>query len=201
MKEKVILKSTNPEQYEDLVVECKVIRNSEIGDYLATIPEDRKFVAYKSVPVNARQGVVGEVIKTEIKTVVDGREYILHEESNTVKERDGLVDIVVTNMSSTSNEQYIVKQKKFMETYQLPSEGTVENNFGLGWVPAYDPRVFTQVDEDVIIETSWGEKVVCLKGSYIVTYNALENDYNAVEKDAFSSTYTKESMRFSRRKK
>lgn len=43
--------------------------------------------------------------------------------------------------------------------------------------------------ENVIIETAWGSKAVCLAGSYIVTYNASENDFNTVEKGAVASTY------------
>lgn len=37
-----------------------------------------------------------------------------------------------------------------------------------------------------------GSKAICLKGGYIVTYNAEENDYNTLEKGAFESTYTVE---------
>ena len=55
-------------------------------------------------------------------TVIDGKEYILGEESNSVKKRvcaDGVerCDIVVTNTSSTSNERYVVKYDKFIKTY------------------------------------------------------------------------------------
>ena len=70
-----------------------------------------------------------------------------------------------------------------MQTYEIG-----ENN---SWVPVYDPRVLTQVDENVIIVTACGSKAICLKGGYIVTYNAEENDYNTLEKGAFDSTYTK----------
>ena len=42
---------------------------------------------------------------------------------------------------------------------------------------------------DFIITTSWGSKAVCLKGGYIVTYNAEENDFNSVEQGAKRSTY------------
>ena len=192
MKKNIVLKSTHPEEYPDLVVECRVIENHEIGEYLKTIPEDRKFVAYKSGSVEARQGVVGEEIITTLKTVIDGKEYILTEEKNTVKDRDGEVDIVITNVSSTSNERYVVSRTKFLKTYELPSEATEENKFGLGWIPTYDPRVLTQIDENVIIMTLWGSPAVCLKGSYIVTYNAEISDYNTLEKGAFESTYTKE---------
>lgn len=37
--------------------------------------------------------------------------------------------------------------------------------------------------------TAWGEQALCLKGSYIVTYNAIENDFNTLEKGALESTY------------
>ena len=50
--------------------------------------------------------------------------------------------------------------------------------------------MLSQVDENVIIVTAWGSKALCLKGGYIVTYNAEENDYNTLEKGAFESTYT-----------
>lgn len=201
MKEKIILKSANPQEYGDLVIECRVIENDQIGKYLESIPEERKFVAYKSGSVEARQGIPGEIIKTVLKTEVDGKEYILSEEENEVKERDGEVDIVVTNISSTSNEQYVVKRKKFLETYSLPEEATEENRFGLGWVPVYDPRVLTQIDENIIIITAWGSKAVCLKGGYIVTYNAEENDYNTLEKGAGNSTYKRDSQSTKQKKR
>lgn len=184
MKEKIVLKSVHPEEYADLVIECKVIPNDKIGEYLDGISDENKFYAYKTGEVIARKGTVGEKVKTTLKTVVDGREYILSEEENTVKEREAGVDIVVTNISSTSNEEYIVKNSKFVTTYYPTDEGT--------FMPTYDLRLLTQVDENLIIMTSWGAPAVCLAGSYIVTYNADENDYNTIEKGAFESTYTKE---------
>lgn len=192
MKEKIILKSVHPEVYGNLEIECRVIENDKIGEYLETIPEEKKFVAYKNGEVKARKGIEGEVIKTVLKTEIDGKEYILNEEEGKVNvrtyENDGFEitapDVVVTNVSSTSNEQYIVKHQKFMQTYEIG-----END---SWVPEYDPRVLTQIDENVIIVTAWGSKAVCLKGGFIVTYNASENDYNTLEKGAFDSTYTKD---------
>lgn len=205
MKEKVILKSANPEQYGDLVIECKVIANDKIGEYLESIPEERKITAYKTGKVVAREGVVGEEVITVLTTVVDGKEYILSEETGTVKQRQiemktkdeqgnenieviTAVDKVITNISSTSNEQYIVKPDKFNKTYIF--SGLTDK--GVEYVPAYDSRVLTQVDENVIIVTSWGAKAVCLKGSYIVTYDSTTNDYNTIEQGAFNSTYTVE---------
>ena len=191
MKEIIILKSANPELYGDLEIECWVIENDEIGEYLRSISEEKKFEAYKTGEVVARKGTPGQLIKTVLKTVIDGKEYILNEEEGTVNlrtyEKNGKEvtepDVVVVNISSTSNEQYIVKHQKFISTYE-PKEGNV-------FIPSYDPRILTQVDEDVIIVTAWGSKAICLKGGYIVTYNAEENDYNTLEKGAFDSTYTK----------
>lgn len=194
MKEKIILKSTNPDEYEDLVVECRVIENEEIGDYLSTIPEDKKFVAYKSAPVIIRDGIEGETILSQLVTEVDGRLYILSEETGTVKVNDmkngtKSVDKVVKNINSTSNEEYVVKAQKVEDTYDLigrTSTGELE------YVPSYDPRHVAEVSENVIIKTAWGSKAICLKGGYIVTYDASSNDYNVIEKGAFNSTYKKD---------
>ena len=178
---KVTLKSAHPEEYGDLEIICKVIPNKEIGAYLATIPEEEKFVAAKVAPVSAREGKEGEKIVTTLTVVVDGREYIMHEEENDVQVRDGITDIVVTNINSTSNERYIVKGEKFSQTYLPIEEGL--------FVPVFDPRLISRVSENVIIITAWGEPVVCLAGSYIVTYDEASNDYNGLEKGAYDSTY------------
>lgn len=193
MKENLKLTSTNPGEYPDLVVECRVIKNSDISDYIKSIPEERKFKAYKSAKVKARVGKLGEEIITEVRTEVDGREYILSEIKSTVKEEEfktsnGIekrVGFIVKNVDSTSSEEYIVKPSVFARTYILDETTN-------SYLPVYDSRQFAQVDENIKFETSWGDFVVCLKGSYIVTYNAEENDYNAVEKSAFEKTYTVE---------
>ena len=185
MTERVILKSAHPEEYGDLEIECRVIPNAEIGAYLATISEDKKHVASKKGKVSARRGTPGEVVHTVLKTIVDGREYILSEETATVGVRpdefgDIVSDIVVTNISSTSNEEYVVKAINFAQMYYQD---------GPFYVPESEPRVLTEVPENVIIITSWGAKAICLKGSFIVTYNAANNDYNTLERGAYLSTY------------
>ncbi len=200
MTKKIILKSTHPEEYPDLEIECKVIPNAEIGAYVASIPEERKFTAYKSAPVEARRGVVGEKIVTTLKVMLAGKEYILKEETGIVKERTYQSeekeitepDVVVTNVSSTSSEEYIVKHEKFTKTYS-PIGYSESLPGSLLFKPAYDPRAFAQVTEPVIIVTLWGSEAICLPGSYIVTYDAASSDYNTVEAGAFKSTYTVES--------
>ncbi len=192
MKEKIILKSTHQDEYPDLIVECRVIPNDKIGEYLATIPADKKFYAYKNGVVSARVGVPGEKIITTLKTVVGDKEYILSEEENTVKERDGYSDIVVRNLDSTSNEQYVVKHSKFCQTYEPYDVRQCACGQSARYLPVVETRLLTQVDENLIIMTAWGAPAVCLAGSYIVTYNAEENDYNTLEQGAFNSTYQKE---------
>lgn len=185
MKEKIILKSAHPEEYGDLELVCRVIPNEEIGAFLSTISPEKKHMAYKKGKVSARLGKVGEVIHTVLKTTIDGKEYILSEETATVKERpqeDGqlMPDVVITNTSSTSNEEYVVAASKFARMYYQDGEE---------YVPECEPRLLTEVPEDVIIITSWGAKAICLKGSFIVTYNAATNDYNTLERGAYLSTY------------
>ena len=191
MKERIVLKSAHPEEYPDLIIECRVIPNDKIGEYLESIPSSKKFYAFKSESVKARRGTVGEDIHTVLKTTVDGREYILGEETTTVQERpfgDATApDMVVTNDRSTSNEEYVVKAQKFANSYDV-----VEEDGEIRYIPKYDSRLLTQVDENVIIMTAWGTPAVCLAGGYIVTYDASENDYNTLEKGAFDSTYKKE---------
>lgn len=186
MMKEIVLKSCNPEEYPDEVVSCRVIQNGDINAYLETIPEERKVVATKTAPVEARAGEVGEVVDTVLYTERDGRLYILSEESNTVGERevDGqmLPDVVVTNSNSTSNERYVVKANKFGKLYDPSQDGT--------WVPVPDARRLCQVDEDVVIITAWGSEAVCLKGSYIVVYDASQNDFNTLEQGAKTSTYS-----------
>ena len=197
MKEKVVLRSAHPEEYPDLEIECLVIPNEEIGAYLESIRgEAEEVLAYKSGSVMARMGEEGEKVDTVLTTVIDGKEYILGEESNTVKKRvcaDGVerCDIVVTNTSSTSNERYVVKYDKFIQTYELDS--TLSHGCMMPayrYIPVPEERLLTRVGENVIIMTSWGAPAICLEGSFIVTYNADANDYNTLEQGAFNSTYT-----------
>lgn len=182
----VVLKSLHPEQYPDKVVRCKVIQNEDINEYVNGISDEEKMVATKTAPVEARLGQVGETVHTTLTTVYEGNEYILSEEDNVVGEReleDGTIvpDVVVTNINSTSNEQYVVKANKFSRMYTANEDGT--------FTPTPDPRELTRVSEDVIIMTAWGAPAVCLAGSYIVTYDAANNDFNTIEQGAFNSTY------------
>ena len=182
----IVLKSLHPEQYPDKVVRCKVIQNEDINAYVNAISDEEKMVATKTAPVEARLGQVGETDHTTLTTVYEGNEYILSEEDNVVGEReleDGTIvpDVVVTNINSTSNEQYVVKANKFSRMYTANEDGT--------FTPTSDPRELTRVSEDVIIMTAWGAPAVCLAGSYIVTYDAANNDFNTIEQGAFNSTY------------
>ena len=184
---KVILKSAHPEQYGDLEIECRELTREELTKLIEATPESEKFIGTKTAPVEARKGVPGEEIVTKLTINYEGREYIMSETKNTVQERtvaDGTTkpDIVVTNSQSTSNEQYIVKYEKFAKMYTANNDGT--------FTPNPDERPLTRVSENIAFTTSWGETVICLAGSYIVTYDAAGNDYNALEQGAFESTYT-----------
>lgn len=185
MMKEIVLKSAKPEEYGDEVVTCRVIERADINAYLAAIPEERKICATKVAPVEAKPGQVGEEVHTVLLTERNGKTYILSEEDNVVRQREveGQMcnDIIVTNVNSTSNERYVVKADKFLRMYVPNEDGT--------FTPQPEERELVQVDEDIIIKTSWGSDAVCLKGSYIVIYNAEENDFNTIEQGAMKSTY------------
>ena len=175
MKEKIVLKSVNPEEYGDIEVECRVLERADIPAYIDTIPETEKFMGVKVAPVAARLATPGEVIHTTLTTEIGGRLYMLSEESNTAREGD----YVVTNVGSTSNEQYIVRGEKFAKTYEANADGT--------FTPVPDPRMLTRVPENIMFTTSWGAPAICLAGSYLVTYGPTS--FNTLEKDAYAKTY------------
>ncbi len=175
MKEKVTLKSLYPEEYGDIVVECRVLERADIPAYLETIPESDKFMGVKVAPVVARKAVPGEVIHTVLTTEIGGKLYLLSEESNTAREGD----YVVTNVGSTSNEQYIVRGEKFAKTYEPNADGT--------FTPVSDPRMLSRVPENIMFMTSWGAPAICLASSYLVTYGPTS--FNTLEKDAYAKTY------------
>ena len=105
----------------------------------------------------------------------------MSEEENIVKIRDGVFNLVVTNINSTSNERYIVKGDQFSKTYVPTGDGL--------YTPAFEPRTIARVNENVLIMTTWGAPALCLAWSYIVTYDADINDYNTLEQSAYESTY------------
>ena len=54
MMKEIVLKSVKPEEYGDEVVTCRVIENEDINAYIATIPEERRVIATKVAPVEAK---------------------------------------------------------------------------------------------------------------------------------------------------
>ncbi len=184
---KVTLKSAHPELYGDLIIECRELLSAEeLTKYLASIPESEKFLAHKEAPVIARRGIPGEEIHTILKVIIDGKEYILSEETSKVKVRkqpDGSSepDIVITNINSTSNEQYVVSFEKFQRMYRANPDGT--------FTPIDKSRLLTRVRENIMFLTSWGAEAICLSGSFVVTYDASTGEYNTIEQGAFRATY------------
>jgi hypothetical protein len=113
--------------------------------------------------------------------------------------------VIVRNLESDSTEQYVVKQSKFRQDYVPYALGTKVRQCSCGssarYVPVSESRLLTQVDENIVIMTSWGQPAICLAGSYIVTYDAESNDYNTLEQSAFNTTYTRDEGTLKRTRK
>ena len=191
-KRKVTIKSAHPELYPDMEIECLFIPNGEINDYLASIPEEERSVGYKSAPVLARVGEVGEVVVSRIERTIDGRVYYFNEETATVKSRPygngERPDMVVKNVAS-SGEVYVVRREKFKTIYEEYGDG-IDFDGWYSYIPVPEERDLTRVPENVMIETAWGATALVLAGGFIVTYNAEQNDFNVLDEEAYKATYT-----------
>ena len=194
-KRKVVLKSAHPESYPDMEIECLFIPNGEINSYISSIPEEERSVGYKSAPVLARIGEVGEAVVSRIERTIDGKVYYFNEERAVVRSRaygnGEAVDMVIRNTSSTC-EEYVVKRSKFDTIYEDAGEDAVfeGRHMWFSYIPVPEERELTRVPENVMIETAWGETAIVLAGGFIVTYNAEENDFNVLDEKAYEATYT-----------
>lgn len=177
-------------------IECLFIPNGEINYYIANIPEEDKSIGYKSAPVLARVGEVGELVVSRIERTFDGKAYYFNEESAVVKSRPygngEMPDMVVRNTASSS-EEYVVKRSKFDTIYEDAGEDLIfeGRNVWVSYIPVPEERELTRVPENVMIETAWGSTALVLAGGFIVTYNAEESDFNVLDEEAYKATYTR----------
>ena len=83
--EKIILKSTHPEEYPDLEIECRVIPKDQIGAYLKTIPVSNKVLVRRTKVLDLEYPKEGTIFKETLKTNYAGKEYLLTQSEKTIK--------------------------------------------------------------------------------------------------------------------
>ena len=177
----VLLKSLDEDTYKDIVVSCEFLDKDALKAYIRNSKDI--YIGKKVAPVKVRKGKKGEEIKTRLLTDYNDRNYILHEEVNYVRlkktESGELVcDYIAKNINSLSKEEYIIDPNYLSKMIKLD-----DNTY------AYEdtPRKLVRVDKNISFMTSFGEKAVCLKDSYIVIYD--DDNYNTLEKTAAEYTY------------
>lgn len=177
----VLLKSLDEDTYKDIVVSCEFLDKDALKAYIRNSKDT--YIGKKVAPVKVRKGKKGEEIKTRLLTDYNDRNYILHEEVNYVRlkktESGELVcDYIAKNINSLSKEEYIIDPNYLSKMIKLD-----DNTY------AYEdiPRKLVRVDKNISFMTSFGEKAVCLKDSYIVIYD--DDNYNTLEKTAAEYTY------------
>lgn len=144
---------------------------------------DNKTLYKKSGTFDARKGVLGELIVTEINGVV--------ETTNTVKSEDEVV------IRGPAGELYIVPDKKFRERYTTGGKKLTKSFKPFkakGMIRAmespYEPFEFV---------ASWGEKMICNPGDYIACPVKSKNDFiltevYRIERSVFDKTYAQEKL-------
>ena len=185
---KVVLKSLNPEEYPSISCTCKVIPYDMLGDYISKLRKKRIKVEKKSAVI-ARKGIVGEEVKTRLLTKIAGRDYITHEKTTIVGEKD----MVVENRLSNSKETMVMPSDEFYDTYYLNSISVDFNNDNAYSVcrPFIEEEEAIEIDEDIVIIMEDGSEMICLDGSFIVIRDEEKGEYYPMSCSDFCKTYKK----------
>lgn len=146
-----------------------VMHVDNINDYVLDLVQNgaKVYSGKKTATVHAEQGVIGDVITTDIDKT-----------ENTVGvDEFGNSDWVITN---PGGEKYVVKDKVFKDTYeQAGDEPGVYSKKAL--------QLLVPCEKSVEFTPSWGGSFTVEKGGYFTI-----NDYNdiaGVKKEAFEQTY------------
>ena len=163
----VVLKSTNPEEYGNLQLNCISLDNYDLEDL--TFGQRKLFgesITYtrKANAVNPRPAKNHEVIKTTIKHIINGKEYY-----QTIDEKEAIKgDIVVKQKDNYSQEETLVSEEEFLY-YDYYDE---KNDF----VAPEETKSFMQAKENIVIEDYANSKtLIAPQGSYLsISDNGIE---------------------------
>ena len=146
-----------------------VMHVDNINDYVLDLVQNgaKVYSGKKTATVHAEQGVIGDVITTDIDKT-----------ENTVGvDEFGNPDWVITN---SGGEKYVVKDKVFKDTYeQAGDEPGVYSKKAL--------QLLVPCEKSVEFTPPWGGSFTVEKGGYF-TVNGY-NDIAGVQKEAFEQTY------------
>lgn len=177
---KLVLTSLNPDEYEDLTIECKVVE--DMKDYATALIAAQKEAGNKpkqvkkTVSVVVREGIVGEEVDTRPRVERDGRIYAIGETKGVVKVEGSMI------VCNPDGEEYIVKPNVFAERYKPTSKPGV-------FKPIGKPMMVIEIPEDIAFKAPWGEDMFGVKGG-VLNITDLDDIY-AIQNEAFAKTYTK----------
>lgn len=177
----ITLESASPDDYEDLLLECKVLDTEDkIEAYLNLIPLSQKIIAVDNSDYSARPGLPGEQVDTSLRTSFDGREYIIERRREEIedypKKHIEMAQVIVSNKKGTSN-NVVLSSDEFNRTFEF------NDNVGEFSLQT-EPREFIQVSENLIINGT-----VVLAGSYMCL-DEFNNVDKVVDKDTFEMNYS-----------
>lgn len=139
-------------------------------------------IAKKTLPVDARPAVVGEVVVTKI--LGEG----IETKSKPAEEGDW---VVRNRCPETGNEQYLVKAAKFPKRYGEPQSKPDAEGFSAFRPIGQDMNYFivSKQQGDFHFKAPWGEDMVAKVGDAIVQTPSDTSDTYRVAAAAFKCTY------------
>lgn len=135
--------------------------------------------ATKVASVQARRGILGETVKTIIKS---DTEEAFKETVNVVKkDKDtGELDWVVTN---PDGEKYVVADVDFREKYDKAMDIPESDIYN----PVGNPVLVVKINEDILFKAPWDEDMQIKSGGFLVL--AKKDDIYGIQEAEFHNTY------------
>lgn len=177
---KKILYSINPQEYPD--IELDFAETTAVGARSYTTGE--VIEAKKTAKVKATQLKEETVVDTRVRTVVNGKVYVLEETTNTAPAGA----IVITN---PDGEQYVIKDKYKNGQLVKSALDQFNDKYAIsdsGFVSTEGSRHFMLIAENITFKASWGEQIFAPAGSMLCIEYGEGEEYS-VTNSAFDSTY------------
>lgn len=173
--------------YADIEVdfrEVDLIGAEDVYAVLTEITDGNVVRASKNARVQARPAVLGEVVDTRPRCVVDGKVYFLEETQQTIAQKH--IDKESVVVANPDGETYVVAGDKFVKKYEATGDGS--------YMAIEGPKKFVTVTENICFKAPWGEMIYSPAGSKLCIEYLDSRDIYSVTNSAFESTYQETEM-------
>ena len=173
--------------YADIEVdfrEIDLIGAEDIHSVLTEVTDGEVVYASKNARVQARPAVLGEVVDTRPRCVVEGKVYYLEETQQTIEQQHIEEESVI--VCNPDGEIYVVLGQKFVKKYEATGDGA--------YMAIEGPKKFVTVTENICFKAPWGKMIYSPAGSKLCIEYLDSRDIYSVTNSAFDSTYQETEM-------